>query len=80
MSERSANLLPYLALSGLTAWLWRRRKLGEPQRRALFALGAVWIGSALHFLALPILADRFFAPAYVLTLAVSCAVLAPARG
>ena len=68
---------PFLALAVLGARrAWRRREQGT-ERRRLALLGALWLASSARFLAFPLLADRFFAPAYVASVALGAACLCP---
>ncbi len=72
MTSRPAGFLPYLCFAALA---WLRSDSHGVHRHAGILLAAIWFSTALRFLALPLLADRMFAPAYVCTLALASALL-----
>jgi len=79
MTDHGAHLLPFLALATFALWLHRGRGGASARRPAAVLLIAIWCATGLRFLALPLLADRMFAPAYVATLGVACGLLFRAR-
>jgi hypothetical protein len=75
MTNRPAGFVPFLGVS-LMALLadWARR----PRWRTAGVsrvLAAVWVGTGARFLAFPLLADRMFAPAYAIGVAMSAVLL-----
>jgi hypothetical protein len=76
MVSQPAVIVPFAALTALSWRAYAKAAQPEGLRLAARMLTAIWIASALRFLAIPILADRFFAAAYVLTLALSPVLIA----
>jgi hypothetical protein len=78
MTDHPARFARYLGVAALAAGWAVTRGRGGRTRPALNVLCAVWLGTAAHFCVLPLLADRFFATAYVCSVALGCALLFPA--
>jgi len=77
MTKQPANFLPYLALA-LCGCIFRRpSKDSLRQATALQLIAWMWIATLVRFLAMPLLSDRFFAPAYICSLAATFGLMAP---
>lgn len=79
MTDHPARFAPYLGVALLSLGWASRHDNASNLRPAVMLLCGAWLATAAHFLVLPLLADRFFASAYVCTLGLSCALLFPAR-
>jgi hypothetical protein len=77
MAGHPARVLPYAAIAVISGVVYQRSGRHEA-KCALALLAGIWTTSIVRFLIVPILADRFLAPAYVITLALAPALLAAA--
>jgi hypothetical protein len=75
MTDHIASYRPFLALAALGCAVYMLRGRQPSLRPGVLVLVAVWAGTAMRFLAMPLLADRFFAAAYLSSLAVTCAMV-----
>jgi hypothetical protein len=71
-----ASFLPFFAPALLSVTVWGKQAAQRSWRHEALDLAAVWLGMAAHVLVFPMLADRFFVPAYVATVPLSLALLA----
>ena len=81
MTARPFGFVPYVVVAALSVVLARRAASPRPEAVAAmrFCLAA-WAGVVIHVLAFPLLADRLFASAYVLTLPVAVLAITVTRG
>lgn len=73
--SRIARFEPFLLLSVICFWVYRKRERTAPERMALHLLSAIWLATVARFLAFPAFSDRHFAPAHVFSVALGCALL-----
>jgi hypothetical protein len=76
MTAQSARFLPFLLLAVVGVAAYWKSRFNISRRTAAHVLAACWIATAVRFLAFPLLADRFFAPTYLCSTALVCALLA----
>ncbi|HKP60058.1 MAG TPA: hypothetical protein VJV78_25210 [Polyangiales bacterium] len=77
--SRRARFEPFLALAAVSGVAYFKTQRSAQARAALHLLVAIWIATAVRFLVFPAFGDRHFAPAHVLSVALSCALLASLR-
>ena len=76
MTNHAAGFIPYLVVALLSGGLYVKNGCIKSQRPAAMLLAGIWCATLIRFLFMPILADRFFAPAYMCTIAMGCALIA----